>query len=69
MRKTAFLLASVMIVTAPSMAFAKKRHKRPAAPPANAAMVAPAPMMCCQDTAKMFQIGAEAWQKPNMPNR
>jgi hypothetical protein len=66
MRKIAFLLASVMIVTAPSMALAaKKKAKRHA--PAAAAMSEPAPaasMMCCQDTVKMFQVGADAWKTP-----
>jgi hypothetical protein len=72
MRKIAILLASVMIVTAPSMALAaKKKAKRSPAPPA-AAAVEPAPvmpMMCCQDTAKMFQIGADAWKTPNLPQQ
>jgi hypothetical protein len=64
MRKIAFLLTSVMIVTAPSMALAaKKKAKKPAA----AAMSEPAqaaPMMCCQDTVKMFQVGTDAWKTP-----
>jgi hypothetical protein len=64
MRKIAFLLASVMIVTAPSMALAAKKAKKPAAA---AAMSEPAPaasMMCCQDTVKMFQVGSDAWKTP-----
>jgi hypothetical protein len=68
MRKIAFLLATAMIVTAPSMALAKHKAKRMAAAPA-ASAPAPMPMMCCQDTAKMFQSGADAWKKPNMPQR
>jgi hypothetical protein len=72
MRKIAFLLASVMIVTAPSMAFAAKKKVKKHAAPAAAAAVEPAPampMICCQDTAKMFQIGADAWKTPNLPKQ
>jgi hypothetical protein len=65
MRKIAFLLASVMIVTAPSMALAaKKKAKKPAAAAAMSEPAPAAPMMCCQDTMKMFQVGADAWKTP-----
>jgi hypothetical protein len=69
MRKIAFLLVSTMIVTAPSLAFAKKYRHHHRHHATAAAMAAPAamPMVCCEDTAKMFQTGADAFKTPNMP--
>lgn len=61
MRKAALVLAAVMAVTAPSMAFAAKKGKKAKAKPAASAAFKPA---AATDNSKFFRDAADQWFVP-----